>query len=54
VGTGQIAAAHEKLPDNLAAGEDERLLEERYPSGFFLRVMRIQPGLEAPVRGLKL
>jgi hypothetical protein len=54
VGTGEVAAAHEKLPDNLTTSEGERLLEERYPGGFFLRVMRVQPGLEAPVRSLKL
>ena len=40
---GQIASGHEKLVDDLAAGEDEGLFEEFRPFVFGQRVMSVEP-----------
>ncbi len=40
---GQIADAHQELADDLAAGEDEGLLEQLDPFVLALGVMRLQP-----------
>src|SRR5687768_9191316 len=46
----QIAGAHQELTRDLAAGEDERLLEELHPFRFLARMMCIEPLRERAVR----
>src|SRR5947209_815969 len=47
----QIAGAQQELAGDLAAGEDERLAEQRHPLVLAARMMRVQPGAERAVRG---
>src|SRR4051812_30592618 len=43
VRAGQIAGAHQERRRDLAAGEDERFLEQLHPLVFRARMMRIEP-----------
>src|SRR5215472_16784243 len=47
----QIAEAHQKLADDLAAGEAERLLEQLDPRRLGARMVRVEPMRERAVAG---
>ena len=53
VRAGEVAAAHQELAGDLAAGEGESFFEQLDPGGFILRRLRVQPGAETAVRCLQ-
>ncbi len=48
--TGQVARAREKLPDDLASGENERSFEQLQPVRFWQRVVCVEPFCERAMR----
>ena len=50
----QVAGAHQELADDLAAGEQEGLLEQPDPVGVRQRMVRVDPALEAAELGAQI